>query len=135
MLRDWPAHTAAAILATLALLHLIYTLHDMFVRPRYFKPADPALLERMQETTVAIAPGGHNFWQMALGVHLSHAIGILLYAAAIELAIDPALTWLRPFLVSLGFVYVLIGWTCWFHIPAIGISVATALLVLGWYVI
>ena len=39
---------AAGIFAVLGTLHLIYTLSDMFGRPRYFVPRDAALLEAMR---------------------------------------------------------------------------------------
>ena len=126
-------HVAAAIMATLAVLHLVYTLHDLCARPRYFRPADRSLLEPMQATTVALAPQGHNFWQTLLGFHLSHAIGVLLYVVLIELAVDPQLAWLRPGVVALGAIYAVIGWTCWFSTPAIGATLAAVLLMLGWY--
>lgn len=126
-------HAAAAIMAILATLHLIYTLHDLFVSPSYFRPTDRSLLEPMQATTTALAPQGHNYWRALLGFHLSHSIGVLLFAALIELAAGPELAWIRPGLVALGTIYALIGWTCWFWIPAAGTTLATALLAAGWY--
>ena len=136
----WPAtmpiaiHFAAAIMAVLATLHLVYTLHDLLIRPRYFRPMDRSLLEPMQATTTALAPQGHNYWRALLGFHLSHSIGILLFAGVIELAMDPHLAWLRPALIALGGVYAIIGWTCWFWIPATGATMATGMLIIGWWI-
>ena len=38
---------AAAIMGGLATLHLVYTLHDLVLRPRYFVPRDRALVLEM----------------------------------------------------------------------------------------
>jgi hypothetical protein len=126
-------HIAAAIMATLALLHLIYTLHDAWAEPRYFKPKDKPLLIRMRRTTVALAPNGKDFWRTLIGFHLSHAIGVLVYAFLIELAASPFLAWMRLPVTLLGALYALIGWTCWFSVPAWGATIATVLLIASWY--
>ena len=41
---------AAAIIAVLATIHLVYALQDMFGQPRYFTPRDRALLETLRTT-------------------------------------------------------------------------------------
>jgi hypothetical protein len=123
---------AAAIIAVLATLHLIYTLRDMFSRPRYFVPRDPALLQAMQGARLALAPNGRDFWSAMLGFHLTHSIGLLLYALLIVLTVTTPLPALQPLMIGLGLVLVLIAWRCWFHIPLIGCVAATALMIAGW---
>jgi hypothetical protein len=123
---------AAAIMAVLATLHLIYTLRDMFSRPRYFVPRDRALLDAMRNTNLALAPNGRDFWTAMLGFHLTHSIGLLLYALLIVLTVTTPLPALRPLLIGIGLVLVLIAWRCWFHIPLIGCIAATVLLIAGW---
>jgi hypothetical protein len=123
---------AAAIMAVLATLHLIYTLRDMFSRPRYFVPRDRALLDAMRNTNLALAPNGRDFWTAMLGFHLTHSIGLLLYALLIVLTVTTPLLALRPLLIGIGLVLVLIAWRCWFHIPLIGCIAATVLLIAGW---
>jgi hypothetical protein len=123
---------AAAIFAVLATLHLIYTLRDMFSRPRYFAPQDPALLEAMRTTKMRLAPQGRDFWSAMLGFHLTHSIGLLLFALLIVLTVTTPLPQLKPLMVVLGLTLTLIAWRCWFHIPLIGCAAASALMIAGW---
>jgi hypothetical protein len=123
---------AAFIFALLATLHLIYTLRDMFTRPRYFTPRDRTLLDAMRATQLSLAPNGRDYWSALLGFHLTHSIGLLLYALLIVLTVTTPLPALKPLMIGLGAVLTLIAWRCWFHIPLIGCAVATVLMVVGW---
>ena len=123
---------AAGILATLATIHLVYTLHDFIFAPRYFGPRDRPLLESMRATRTAIAPGGRDYWTAILGFHLSHSIGVLLFALLIVLASTHGIGWLKVLLVCVGLCFTVIAWRCWFHIPLIGCALATALMAVGW---
>jgi hypothetical protein len=126
------AFLAAAILATLATLHLIYTIRDFGAEPRYFAPRDPALLAAMRTERAGIAPNGRDFWSGLLGFHLSHSIGIFLFALLIVLATVYQIGWLKVLLVGLGCVFAWIAWRCWFNIPLIGCVAATASMLVGW---
>jgi hypothetical protein len=123
---------SAAIIGTFGMLHLIYTLRDIVSRPRYFVPRDPALLDAMRGTRTALAPNGHNFWTMVLGIHLTHSICLLLFALLITLTVITPLPALKPLMIGLGFVLTFIAWQFFFHIPLIAIAAATALMVVGW---
>jgi hypothetical protein len=122
----------AGILTVLAMLHLIYTLRDLFSEPRYFSPADPSLLAAMRATRVRLAPGGRDYWTAILGFHLSHSIGVLLFALLTVLASLHGIGWLKVLMVCVGLVFTVIAWRFWFHIPLIGCALATALMVAGW---
>jgi hypothetical protein len=123
---------SAAIIATFGMLHLVYTLRDIVSRPRFFVPRDPALLEAMRGTRIALAPNGHDFWTVSLGIHLTHSICLLLFALLIVLTVVTPLPALKPLMIGLGFVLTFIAWQFFFHIPLIGCAVATALLIVGW---
>lgn len=123
---------AAGIIAALATLHLVYTLHDVFFLPRYFVPRDRALLDAMRQTKLALAPTGHDYWSALLGFHLTHSVGLLLFALLIVLSVTVPLPALRPLLIAISLVLTLICWRFWFHIPLIGCAVASALLIVGW---
>jgi hypothetical protein len=123
---------SAAIIGIFGMIHLTYTLRDIVSRPRYFVPRDRALLEAMQGTRIALAPNGHDFWTVSLGIHLTHSICLLLFALLIVLTVITPLPALKPLMIALGFVLTFIAWQFFFHIPLIGVAVATALLVIGW---
>ena len=118
----------------LGLLHLGYTVHDFGARPRYFRPQNAELLTDMREAKTALAPHGRDYWSGILGFHLSHSLGVLQYALLIYLATTFGISWLKPVLVGVGISYGLISYRCWFRIPTIGVSIATALLIIGWLV-
>ena len=126
------SYLAAGVLATLAVLHLVYTIHDAAFAPRYFVPRDRTLLERMRATTVVLAPGGRDYWTALIGFHLSHSIGVMLFALLIVLATAYPIAWLKPLLVAVGVVYTVIAWRCWFRIPLAGCAAATVLMAIGW---
>jgi hypothetical protein len=123
---------AAAILATLGTLHLIYTIRDFALGPRYFAPRDHLLLERMRATHLALAPNGHDFWTTLVGFHFSHSIGVLLFALLIVIASLHQIDWPKLLLVGVGVAFTWVAWRCWFHIPLIGCATATALMAAGW---
>jgi hypothetical protein len=123
---------SAAILAVLGTLHLIYTVHDAVRVPKYFVPRDKALLPAMRQTKVALAPGGHDYWDALVGFHFSHSIGILLLATMIALETVYPTGWLRPLLCGVGAAYVLIAWRYWFRTPLIGVAIATLAMTAAW---
>jgi hypothetical protein len=123
---------AAAILSMLGVLHLIYTVRDIVSRPRYFVPRDPAVLDAMRGTKAALAPNGHDFWSVLLGIHLTHSIGLLLFALLIVLTVVTPLPALKPLMIGVGLVLTFIAWQFFFHIPLIGVALATALMIAGW---
>ena len=123
---------AAGIFAVLGTLHLIYTLSDMFGRPRYFVPRDAALLEAMRTTKIALAPGGRDFWTVYLGFNITHSLFLLLLALLIVLTVMVPLPALKLPGIGLGLILTLISWACFFHIPTIGCAVAAALMIVGW---
>ena len=123
---------AAGILATLAIIHLIYTVHDFNFTPRYFIPRDASLLGPMQATRNALTPTGRDYWLALLGFHFSHSIGVLLFALLVVLAGNLEIDWLKVPLVFLGAVYTWIAWRCWFRIPLVGCGLATSLMIAGW---
>jgi len=119
-------------MALLGFLHLGYTVHDFGARPRYFRPQNGAVLVEMRQTKIGLAPNGRDYWSGILGFHLSHSLGVLLFALLICLASTYGITWLKPLLVGVGATYASISYRCWFHIPTIGVSLATVLLIVGW---
>ncbi len=127
-----PVIIAAAVYGLLGLAHGVYTLHDILRRPRYFRPGDHELVAALGKTTVALAPNGRDYWTASLGFHLSHAIGVLLFALLILLSGVAGIQWLLPLLVLVSAVYAFIAWRFWFQIPFVGCVLATALLVVGW---
>ncbi len=124
---------AAGIMTLLGALHVAYTLHDFGSKPRFFSPRDARLLEAMRATQTAIAPNGRDYWSGVLGFNLSHSIGVLLFALLIVVAMQYGIAWLKPILVVTGLSYAAISYRCWFPIPTIGITLATALLIAGWW--
>ena len=123
---------AAAIIAILATLHLVYTLRDILSRPRYFVPRDRGLLPAMQATRIALAPHGRDFGSTMLGFHLSHGIGMLLFALLIVLTATTPLPQLKPLMIGLGLAMTLIAWRFWFHIPLAGCAAASAQMIAAW---
>lgn len=127
----WPLIVSAAIYGLLGLVHAAYTFHDIWRRPRYFRPRDHELAAALRDTTVALAPGGHSFWTASLGFHLSHSIGVLLFALLILISGSTGTGWLLPLLIVISMIYALIAWRFWFHIPLMGCLLATASLIVG----
>jgi hypothetical protein len=128
------AYAAAAIMALLGVMHFAYTLHDCVRQPRFFRPTDANLLDAMRLSRTAIAPVGRDYWSGVLGFNFSHSIGVLLFALLIAITTQNMITWLKPVLIAVAAIYALISYRCWFIGPTIGILLATALLVLGWFI-
>lgn len=126
------AYGAALIYAVLGGLHGLYTLRDIGGRPRYFRPKDKAVLEAMRATTTAIAPRGRDYWSGIMGFHLSHSLGVLLFALLIVVLVQYQIGWLMPVLAGVGALFTVIAWRFWFHIPMIGSAIGTVLIVLAW---
>lgn len=127
-----PLIGAAVIYGLLGLAHAVYTLHDVLRRPRYFRPGNHELVADLQATTVALAPGGRDYWTASLGFHLSHSIGVLLLALLILVSHSAGLAWLLPLLILVSATFALIAWRFWFRIPLVGCVLATALLIAAW---
>lgn len=118
-------------MAVLGLSHLIYTVRDFGPKPKYFKPMDNALLAQMRASKTALAPHGRDYWSGILGFHLSHSLGVLLFAACAAAAVFDSNMPLAAFLPLIPFAYALIAYRCWFRIPLIGSVVAGVLLSIG----
>lgn len=129
-----PVVGAAVIYGLLGVAHAVYTLHDILRRPRYFRPRNHELVADLRATTVALAPGGRDYWAASLGFHLSHSIGVLLLALLILISGNAGLGWLLPLLVLVSAAYALIAWRFWFRIPFVGCVLATVLLIVGWVI-
>ncbi len=119
---------AAGIMTILGGLHLIYALYDLFFHPRYFRPADKALMAAMQKTHPSISPHARNYWLSVVGFNISHAIGVLLFALLIILAADEKVSYLQPGLIAVAMAYTFISWKCWFFIPTLGSAITAILL-------
>jgi hypothetical protein len=126
------AYIGALIFAILGLLHLVYTVLDTFREPRYFQPRDKELLEKLKETTPAIAKNGWNYWRASLGFHFSHSLGVLLMALLIQVATLYEIVWVQLIFIIASVAYTLIAWRFWFRTPFIGCLVATFCLLSGW---
>jgi len=126
-------YIASLIMVALGTLHLIYALYDLFIHPRYFKPADKALLAAMRKTRPAISPHARDYWLAVVGFNISHAMGVLLFGLLIVLSAEPQNALLRPVVPLIALGYTLLSWRCWFFIPTIGAALTTILLALAWY--
>lgn len=126
------ATAAALIYAILGGLHAVYTLHDLWKKPRYFRPKDRELLDAMRATTTALAPRGRDYWSGILGFHFSHSIGVLLFALLIVIADQYRIGWLMPVLAGVGTLFTVISWRFWFRIPMIGSLIGTVLIMVAW---
>lgn len=118
-------------MAVLGLLHVIYTLRDFGAEPKYFRPTRVDLLDQMRASKTALAPKGRDYWSGVLGFHLSHSLGLLLFATLAATAAfdhDAHLAFIIP-LIPFG--YALIAYRCWFQIPLIGSIVAGLLISIG----
>ena len=123
------------IFAALALLHLIFTFRDLST-PKYFRPRDKTLLDRMQNTQISLAKNPKNFWMSYLGFNFSHCVGILgfvflfwiLSVIAPDIIFHPAFT---TILIGTGVTYSVLSYKFWFSRPFIGSVIGTGLLILG----
>jgi hypothetical protein len=124
---------AAGLVACLGIAHFGYAVHDCLGAPKYFRPLDASLLGPMQNTKTALAPDGASYWAGILGFHLSHSLGVLMYALVIVITSLYDIVWMHPFKIGIGIAYTTISYKCWFRIPTVGIGVATTLLVFAWW--
>jgi hypothetical protein len=124
---------AAALFGFLGLMHLGYVVHDCLRPPRYFRPLDAALLAPLRNSKTALAPEGASYWAGVLGFHLSHCMGIFMFAVMIALSSTYAILWLQPVLIVVGISYAMVSYFCWFRVPTICNGIATVFLILGWW--
>jgi hypothetical protein len=124
----------SALMTILGVLHLGYTLHDFGLTPRFFSPRNKALLDEMRQTKTALAPEGRDYWSGILGFHISHSLGVLMFATLIAVATVYGIAWLKPVLVCIGLIYAATSYRCWFRVPMLGSLMATALIAIGWVV-
>jgi hypothetical protein len=125
--------TAAALFGFLGFMHLCYTVHDCLRPPQYFRPLDVSLLTPLRNSKTALAPDGASYWAGILGFHLSHCLGILMFALLIALSTQYAIAWLQPWLIAVGLIYSSVSYFCWFRVPTICIGIGTVLLFLDWW--
>ncbi len=127
-----PVTLAALLYGIVALAYIGVVAHDALLAPRFLKPADKPLLNRMKKTGAAFAPVGPAYWQTVIGAHLGHAIGLLLFAILVGMARSGLLAWLRLPLLAVGCLYTVISWKCWVRTATGALATATALLAAGW---
>ena len=122
--------TAAGILGALGTLHLLYT----FLTPK-FDPYDPAVAAAMKGTSPRITRAT-TMWRAWVGFNASHSLGAMFFGAVYSLIAltSPALL-AQPAWLLLGLAtcisYLLLAIKYWFHIPLIGIAIATTLFALA----
>ncbi len=124
------------IFSILGLLHAIYTICDIY-RPRYLTPVNPALIDQMAATGVRLARGRTNMWDAWLGFNISHGLGAIVFGLVCAGAGVFARTLALPkatllILVLVGVIYLLLALRFWFSVPAVGIAIGTAFLLMGW---
>lgn len=124
--------TGATIFLLLGIVHAVLTLRDIKT-PRTFTPPDRQLREAMQASSVAINPAS-NLWRAWLGFNLSHALGAIVFGAALAVVAinnvhtfqaSPAFRIAAPLI---GAIYVTLARLFWFRDPLIGTSIATTLI-------
>ena len=119
---------AGVIFCLLGLLHAIYTLGDT-VRPRRLAPSDPELVVRMRSSGVRLSRGRTNMWDAWLGFNLSHSLGAIVFGVV---CITTTSRSSLPLLVLVSLIYLVLAIRFWFNVPAIGIGIATACLLVAW---
>ena len=128
------AYIGAAVFGLLGVGHLAYTLSDLFSVPRYFSPTDPTVLDAMKHTHARIAPRGQTYWKTLLGFHLSHAMGVLMFALLIFITAHERVGWMMPITSGIGLTFIVIAWRCWFPPPLVGITIGTLLISAVWII-
>ena len=124
------------VFSILGLLHATYTICDVY-RPKRLAPMDKTVIDQMASAGVRLARGRTNMWDTWLGLNFSHSLGVIMFGLvcigagvfARKLAL-PQVTLLIPVLV--GAIYFLLALRFWFRVPAIGIAIGTAFLIMGW---
>ena len=124
----------------MGIAHGALTLRDLS-HPRTFTPTDDTVRLAMQATGVVVStnkPWAHTLWRTWLGINLTHAVGLLLFAVLLlTLAFaddsafaDSSLAALAAVVVAA--VYVLIARSFFFIAPALAGSVALTCIVAAW---
>jgi len=135
MIAQYAVAAGGAVFLTLGLLHLRLTLSDLKA-PRFFAPANAALLEDLKNTRINLRKDVKNFWLSYLGFHFSHSAGLIFYglvAGYCALARPDILSDMaaRIGLVAFGASYVLMARAFWFAIPVIGSLIGVTLIAVG----
>jgi len=125
-------YIAAGIFALIGLLHLGFALYDFSAKPRYFRPNDDDAMALLKRTHVELAGKGHDYFISTLGIHLCHAIGVVLFAIMILIEQSHEIVGMRPLLALVGLSYALIAWRFWSRRPLSASLVGTAVLFLSW---
>ena len=122
---------SAAIVMSLGLIHLLYT-----VRGTKLLPRDRDLKARMEEVSPVITRET-TMWKAWVGFNASHSYGAILFGAVygyLSLA-HSAFLFQSTFLLSLGLLllggYAYLGKRYWFRVPFRGILLATVLYVIA----
>ena len=116
--------TGGTIFLVLGTLHGVLAIRDV-ARPRAFTPTDDAVRIAMQGAQLAFNPSA-NLWQVWLGLHLSHSLGIVLFGGGLLL-----LAWLhfpafaasallQGAAVVVAAAYLVLSLRFWFWGPALG---------------
>jgi hypothetical protein len=127
------ADVGAAIFASLGIMHASLVVHDMRRTPKYFSPLQKSLLPSLQATQAAIAPKSANYWRSILSFHLSHALGVLIFAALIFAASRSDFLLLKTFVFGVCAAYATLSVRYWFINPTVGILLGTAFVAAGWF--
>jgi hypothetical protein len=127
------ADIGAGVFAALGLMHAGLAIHDMLRKPKYFSPVQKRLLPDMQSTQAAIAPRSVDYWRSILSFHLSHALGIVIFATLILATSRSDIVLLKPFVLAICAAYITLSVRYWFINPTIGILLGTALVAAGWF--
>lgn len=135
MIANYAVAAGGVLFFILGVLHLRLTVLDL-KEPRYFVPADRALLEALKNTRINLRKDVKNFWLSYLGFHFSHSAGLMFYGLVVaycalarpDLFSDVAV---RLVVVAFGASYVLMARAFWFVIPVVGSLLGVALIGVG----
>ena len=123
---------AAGIFALIGVLHLGLALYDFSTVPRFFRPADDEVMASLKHTHIEVAGNTRDYWTGTLGIHICHAMGVLLFAGMIVLAESHHMVGMRPLLTLVGGTYSLIAWRFWSKRPISLSLIGTVLLIASW---
>lgn len=125
-------YLSAGIFALIGILHIGLALYDFSAEPRFFRPHDDEALEALKKTYIETAGDSRDYWTSTLGVHLCHAVGVILFAILIVLEDAYEITGLRPLLALVGAGYSLVAWRFWSRRPVSASMIGTILLCASW---
>lgn len=131
---------AGSVYAALGTAHGVLTLRDLR-HPRTFTPTDDKVRLAMDSTGVVVSankPWSQTLWRTWLGINLSHAVGLLLFAVVLlslayadDLAFgESSLTALAAVIIAA--VYVVIARVFFFIAPALAASVGLGCIAAAW---